>query len=60
MAFSKFQFINTDFLDKIVWAYKRQKFEVLAKKRVTSIEVLQELKFMRRIDAIESKNQSTK
>ncbi|MDY4308215.1 hypothetical protein SNF32_17090 [Enterococcus mundtii] len=25
------------------------------KKRVTSIEVLQELKFMRRIDAIESK-----
>ncbi|WP_375152039.1 hypothetical protein [Enterococcus mundtii] len=47
-------------INKIVWAYKRQKFEVLAKKRVTSIEVLQELKFMRRIDAIESKNQSTK
>lgn len=46
--------------DKNVWAYKRQKLEVLAKKRVTSIEVLQELKFMKRIDTIESKNKSMK
>ncbi|WP_177187664.1 hypothetical protein [Enterococcus mundtii] len=47
-------------INKSAWVYKRQKLEVLAKKRVTSIEVLQELKFMKRIDAIESKNKSTK